>query len=97
MPILLFWDRAPWHRGAAIDQVLRANPRLDIIWYPVASPELNPQEQVWKAARHNVSHNHAQAHLDPLADQLENYLNNTSFESSFLDEYGYNAVRPMFI
>lgn len=97
VPILLFWDRAPWHRGAAIDHLLRANPRLEIIWYPVASPELNPQEQVWKAARHNVSHNHDQPQLNPLADQLENYLNSNTFESSFLDQYGYNVVRPMFI
>lgn len=97
VPILLFWDRAPWHRGAAIERVLCANPRLEIISYPVACPELNPQEHVWKAARHDVSHNHEQDHLTPLADQMENYLNNTAFESSFLDQYGYNAVRPMFI
>ncbi|MCC7165623.1 MAG: IS630 family transposase [Anaerolineae bacterium] len=72
VPILFFWDRAPWHRGAAIERVLQANPRLEIIWYPVASPELNPQEQVWKAARRKVSHNHIQPQLNPLADHFEN-------------------------
>lgn len=97
VPILYFWDRAPWHRGAAIERVLQANPRLEIIWYPVASPELNPQEQVWKAARRQVSHNHTQAQLDPLADQFEKYLSNTRFASSFLDSYGYDAIRAMFI
>lgn len=97
VPLLLFWDRAPWHRGEAVERILRTNPRLEIIWYPVASPELNPQAHVWKAARHNVSHNHTQPQLHPLADQVENYLNGNSFPSSFLDQYGYNAVRPMFI
>lgn len=97
VPILFFWDRAPWHRGAAIEQVLKANPRLEVIWYPVASPELNPQEQVWKAARRNVSHNHDQPKLDPLADQFETYLSTTCFASSFLDQYGYHVVRAMFI
>lgn len=97
VPILFFWDRAPWHHGPAIERVLQANPRLEIIWYPVASPELNPQEHVWKAARRQVSHNHAQAQLDPLADQFEKYLSNTSFASSFLDQYGYNQVRAIFI
>ena len=97
VPILLFWDRAPWHRGAALERVRRANPRLEIISYPVASPQLNPQEQGWKAARHSVSHNHDQENLNPLADQLETYLNGNCFESSMLDQYGYNAVRPMFI
>ena len=97
VPILYFWDRAPWHRGPAIDRVGQANPRLEIIWYPVASPELNPQEQVWKAGRRKVSHNHAQAQLNPLADQFEMYLSSTRFASSFLDSYGYNAIRAMFI
>jgi transposase len=97
VPILYFWDRAPWQRGAAIEHVLQANPRLEIICYPVASPELNPQEQVWKAARREVSHNHTQAQLNPLADQFENYLSSTRFASSFLDQYGYNTVRAMFI
>lgn len=97
VPILYFWDRAPWHRGAAIDRVLQENPRLEIIWYPVAAPELNPQEHVWKAARRAVSHNHTQAQIDPLADQFENYLSRTRFTSSFLDSYGYNTIRAMFI
>ncbi len=96
VPILLFWDRAPWHHGAAIEQVVAANPRLEIIWYPVASPELNPQEQVWKATRRHVSHNHEQVQLGSLADQFETYLSNTHFASSFLDQYGYHSVRAMF-
>jgi len=55
--IVLFWDRAPWHRGKPVDQVLEENPRLAIIFFPTASPDLNPQEQVWKAVRKEVSHN----------------------------------------
>jgi transposase len=97
VPILWFWDNAPWHHGKAVEQVIQANPRLEIIWYPVASPELNPQEHVWKAARHDISHNHEQAQLKPLAEQVETYLNGNTFESSFLDDYAYNTIRPMFI
>jgi transposase len=54
VPVILFWDRAPWHRGKAIDQVLTENPRLEIIFFPTASPELNPQEYVWKSTRKEV-------------------------------------------
>lgn len=97
VPILLLWDRAPWHRGTAIDQVLCANPRLEIMWYPVAAPELNPQEQVWKATRRAVSHNHSQSHLESLANQFETHLLTTRFTSSFLDQYGYASIRAMFI
>jgi hypothetical protein len=45
-PILIFWDRAPWHMGPAIRQLLEKNPHLELIFFPVASPELNPQEHV---------------------------------------------------
>jgi hypothetical protein len=65
LPILRFWDRAPWPRGAAIERVWQAHPRLEILWSPVASPELNPPEQVWTAARQHVSHNHLPPQLDP--------------------------------
>jgi transposase len=49
VPMLLLWDRAPWHRGEKIREVLAANPRLELMSLPVAAPELNPQEHVWKA------------------------------------------------
>jgi transposase len=96
VPIVLFWDRAPWHRGKSIDKVLEDNPRLEIIFFPTATPDLNPQEHVWKAVRKDVSHNHLEARLPDLADRFSNKLNSGTFESSFLDKYGYNPVCPMF-
>jgi len=95
-PILLFWDRATWHRGEPIDRVLTDNPRLEIIYYPVAAPELNPQEQVWKQTRQAVGHNHLTPKLPKLADNFENHLTSNTFDSSFLDRYGYNLICPMF-
>jgi transposase len=48
-PLLLFLDRAPWHRGEAIRTFLAKNPCLQLIYFPPACPQLNPQEHVWKA------------------------------------------------
>jgi transposase len=96
VPIILFWDRAPWHRGKPIDQVLEEHPRLEIIFFPTASPDLNPQEQVWKAVRKQVSHHHLEARLPELADRFLNKLNSTTFKSSFLDKYGFTAICSMF-
>ena len=96
-PRVLFWDRAPWHRGKPIDKVLAENPRLEIIYFPTASPDLNPQEHVWKAARREVSHNHLEPRLPELANRFEKHLASTTFKSSFLDRYGYTAICPMFI
>ena len=57
MPIILFWNRTPWHRAKPINKVLEEHPRLEIIFFPAASPDLKPQEHVWIAVRKRVSHN----------------------------------------
>jgi DDE superfamily endonuclease len=94
VPIRLFWDRAPWHRGEAIRTLLAAHPRLEIIDYPVAAPELNPQEQVWKQSRRAISHNHVRPKLPQLADDFEQPLTGNTFHSSFLHDYGFDLVCP---
>lgn len=96
-PILLFWDRAPWHRGQPIQQILEANPRLEIVYLPTAAPDLNPQEQVWKATRNAVSHNHRHAKLDQLADAFEEHLVSTAFPSSLLEKHDYLRLCAMSI
>jgi len=96
VPILLFWDRAPWHRGKSIDKVLAENPRLVIIFFPPASPDLNPQEHVWKTVRREVSHNHLETRLPELANRFLNKLNSSTFKDTFLDRYGYTAICPLF-
>lgn len=97
LPIVLLWDRAPWHRGTSISKVLDDNPRLEIIFFPTASPDLNPQEHVWKTVRKVVSHNHLDMRLPKLADRFLTQLNSTAFRSSFLDRYGYSAICPRFV
>jgi len=95
-PILLLWDRAPWHRGPAITAVLAANPRLEIVWFPPGSPDLNPQEQVWKAAREAVSHNHTGTKLSELAAAFEEHLTTERFACSLLQKHGYDILCTMF-
>ena len=94
-PIVLLWDRAPWHSGQAIRDVLEVNPRLQVIRFPVAAPDLNPQEHVWKATRRAVSHNHTMKRLPELADQFEQHLTANTFESPFLDRYGLKTLYMM--
>ena len=96
VPILLLWDRGPWHFGEPVRHMLDANRRLENMLFPTASPELNPQEHVWKADRNAVSHNHLAPRLPDLADQFETHLYQTTFSSSFLDKYGHNYVHPIF-
>lgn len=92
VPILLWWDRAPWHRGPEITRILEANPRLEIVWFPPGCPELNPQEHVWKATREAVSHNHNRTKLPDLAEVFETHLTDTRFPCSLLDKHGYHEI-----
>lgn len=95
-PVLLLWDKAPWHRGPAIQAVLEAHPRLELMTFPTASPDLNPQEHVWRATRRAVSHNHTQSRLPELATNFKQHLVSSTFECSFLDRFGWSLVCPGF-
>jgi len=95
-PLLLLWDRAKWHGGTAVQQLLQANPRLKVMQLPVAAPDLNPQEQVWKATRKEISHNHQIVKLPTLADDFETYLTQTTFPTSLLEFHGCHLLRLMF-
>ena len=94
--LLLLWDRATWHRGQAVKDLLAANPRLEVIFLPPASPDLNPQEMVWKKTRQLVSHNHSTLKLSDLADDFEAFLTSSSFPSSFLKLYALDRISPGF-
>jgi transposase len=95
VPIILLWDRAPWHFGPAIRELLEAHPRLEILSFPVAAPDLNPQEHVWKAARRAVSHNHLVESLPELAERFARYLLSHTFRSSLLDDPIFQMVCAM--
>ena len=56
--LLILCDRASWHTGKPVAALLAEHPQLELLAFPVACPELNPQEHVWAAVRQKVSHNH---------------------------------------
>ena len=96
-PIRLLWDRAKWHQGSAVKEFLQAQPRLEVMFFPPASPELNPQEQVWKVARQAVSHNHSVLKLPSLAQAFEAFWSITSFSSNFLKPFALHKICPQSI
>ena len=85
-PILLLLDRASWHYGD-LRRLIEETDRLSVIYFPVACPELNPQEHVWERARDRISHNHNYHCFETLIDDFECYLNETPFQTNFLDKY----------
>jgi len=60
---------------------------LQVIYFPPACPDLNPQEHVWERARDAISHNHTYRQFQPLIDHFETYLNYTLFSTHFMDTF----------
>jgi transposase len=79
-PILLFMDRAPWHKARAVQQFIAGQPRLDVVYFPPACPDLNPQEHVWKMVRQAVSHNHTFPEFPALCQAFRHFLETTIFQ-----------------
>ena len=91
-PILLLWDRGPWHKGQSIKDFLAANPRLQVMFFPPGCPDLNPQEHVWKDARGAVSHNHTFTKLDALLDAFVRHLRTKRFACALLRNMNFDAL-----
>lgn len=91
-PILLLWDRATWHGGEPVKQFFKQNPRFEVMRFPPGSPDLNPQEHLWKLAREHISHNHLQTDFKQLVVDFRAFLTDSTFQSSFLDRYGYCPI-----
>lgn len=47
-PVMIFWDGGRPHRSEETKAFLRAHPRLEVHRFPGYSPELNPDEWVWR-------------------------------------------------
>jgi len=85
-PMLPLLDRAPWHRGELTTLIDQAD-RLQVVYFPPACPQLNPQEHVWECTRDAISHNHTYRQFQPLIEQFETYLNDTVFSTDFMHTY----------
>ncbi len=86
-PILVLLDRAPWHRGQAIQQLLKEEPRLELVYFPPGCPDLNPQEHVWKLTRDAISHNHLLPDFGRLCATFLAYLERTLFPIDVLSRF----------
>jgi transposase len=66
-------DPGAQHRGTGIEAVVReAAARLILKPQPANSPELNPQERIWKWLRRVVTHNHWFATLQEQIEAIRN-------------------------
>ena len=82
--LLILWDNAGWHRGSLVQEFIKKDGKIEVIYFPTYSPEENPQEHVWKEARSQVTHNRFIENIDKATKDFISYLNNTRFLYSLL-------------
>jgi transposase len=72
--VILFLDNDRAHKAKAVRQLLEKHEhRIQLEWLPSYSPELNPQEDVWRQMRRQVTHNHYFEHLNALLEAVEQF------------------------
>jgi len=82
--IVIVWDNAIWHKSSKIKDFLTSTQhRFHLINFPPYSPEINPQEHVWKAGRTNITHNHFIDDIDKATTKFIAFLNSQSFDYKF--------------
>lgn len=87
--LLILWDQAGWHRGSEVKNWLIADNNTEVIHFPAAVPDENPQERVWKAGRAAITHNQFIPKINEAADALVSHLNSNCYPYQLL---GFGAV-----
>jgi len=82
--IILIWDNASWHKSKPVRSFLETTKQFKLYNFPPYSPDLNPQEHVWKAGRSAITHNIFIKKIDEVAAKLNEYFNNSKFHYEFL-------------
>ena len=72
--LVLFVDNDKAYDAKAVRQLLANSAhRVQLEWLPPYSPQLNPQEDVWRHMRRHVTHNHYFEQVDELLTALEHF------------------------
>jgi transposase len=70
--ILLILDNARYHHAILIQPWLEENKRkIELLFLPSYSPELNPTELIWRETRYSGTHNRYFPTLKSLSDVLK--------------------------
>ena len=72
--VVLFVDNDAAHKARVVQKLLaKHDHRIQVEWLPPYTPELNPQEDVWRHMRRRVTHNHYFEQMDDLLMALDDF------------------------
>lgn len=74
-PLVLVMDNVSYHRSANVMALLSLlEPRVQVLWLPKYSPDMNPIERFWLHLKHQVYANRLFTSLDHLVAHLQLWL-----------------------
>lgn len=74
-PLVLVLDNVSYHRSADVMALLALlEPRVQVIWLPKYSPDMNPIERFWLHLKNNVYANRLFTSLQHLIDHIHVWL-----------------------
>ena len=82
--LVILWDNCGWHRGSKVTEWVEQDGNTERLYFPPYSPELNPQEHVWKEGRKNATHNKHIQDISKTAVEFKDYLESNSFNYELL-------------
>lgn len=83
--VLLVWDNASWHKSKEVKKWLEENPGVvELMNFPPYSPDLNPQEHVWKEMKREVSKIVGLGDFNQVVDRACRFLNTKRFDYKFV-------------
>lgn len=82
--LVIIWDNAGWHKGSVVQDYIKKDGKITQYWFPRYTPELNPQEYVWKDGKEKVAKNKYIPDIEKTAKDFVDYLNKRRFHYSFL-------------
>ena len=72
--VILWLDNDKAHKAKAVERLLsKHHHQIQIEWLPTYSPELNPQEDIWRQMRRRVTHNYYFEHMDKLQQAVAGF------------------------
>lgn len=82
--LVVLWDNAGWHRGSEVIKWITEDKNTEVVYFPPYSPDLNPQERVWKAGRTAITHNKQITDIQGTVETFKTHLESHTFPYELL-------------
>jgi len=86
--IVIFWDNASWHKSQFVREYLATKNPFKLYNFPPYSPELNPQEHVWKEVRDKIINNKFITDIDKTLCEAIDFIESSLFKYRFFGVHG---------